>query len=287
MSKFTDQQKIEIVTAYISGKSCIQVGKEFGCSPSNVAGLLKTRKISLRSSDITNRRHEFNFNYFDLINSEEKAYWLGFIVAEGNIYRNTLAIELGAKDKEHLKKFANALSYKYFNDYNQKKNSYRIRLNSKYLINSLLKLGVHTKKCNDIIVPPIQEQYFRHFFRGFVDGDGSLGKLVDKRRAARKIKKKNRINCLGIDKYTTLKLTAGSDCFQFLNDFKDWVNEKLGNTGGFIECRFYNGKMRYKLIFCGNILATKVAGLLYNDCAIVMDRRKEKFLELFKCKKHG
>ena len=49
----------------------------------------------------------YNRHIFDNINNEEKAYWLGFIVADGylNSDKHMLRIKLGNKDKQHLIKF--------------------------------------------------------------------------------------------------------------------------------------------------------------------------------------
>ena len=47
----------------------------------------------------------YNRHIFDNIDNEEKAYWLGFIVADGylNLDKHMLRIKLGNKDKQHLK----------------------------------------------------------------------------------------------------------------------------------------------------------------------------------------
>ena len=57
---------------------------------------------------------EYNRHIFDNIDSAEKAYWLGFIVADGylNDDKNMLRIKLGDKDKIHLEKFINFLGKK-------------------------------------------------------------------------------------------------------------------------------------------------------------------------------
>lgn len=47
--------------------------------------------------------YKINENYFEKIDSENKAYWIGFISADGNVYKNKLSIELNNKDDELLK----------------------------------------------------------------------------------------------------------------------------------------------------------------------------------------
>ena len=50
---------------------------------------------------------DYNRHVFDTIDTPEKAYWLGFIVADGylNIDRRMLRIKLGNIDKSHLIKY--------------------------------------------------------------------------------------------------------------------------------------------------------------------------------------
>ena len=54
-------------------------------------------------------KHNLNKEYFKNIDTEEKAYWLGFIYADGYIIKSEknyeLGIELNYKDVEHLNKF--------------------------------------------------------------------------------------------------------------------------------------------------------------------------------------
>ena len=55
---------------------------------------------------------DYNRHIFDNIDNEEKAYWLGFIVADGylNLDKHMLRIKLGNKDKRHLIKFIKFIS---------------------------------------------------------------------------------------------------------------------------------------------------------------------------------
>lgn len=272
MGKLSDKQKLQVVEQYAVGDSCGIIAKRFGVTRSNVRRLLRTRGVVLRSREETTRKHFFDWHYFDVIDSEEKAYWLGFVVAEGNVSNTTLCIQLGAKDKDHLKKFAAAVGYDYFDDYDPKKDAYRVRLNSKILVERLNALGVGEHKCDNITVPGIGERWLRHFFRGFVDGDGSFTKIQDKKRI-RQSKKKSRT------KYVSLVLSASSDSLQFLLDFKKWANESLDSECGFITTSYLTGKPRYKLVFSGNGSPLKAAKLLYCRNKIAMDRRQDSYKE--------
>ena len=50
-------------------------------------------KIDGRSR-LNESKLKFDINYFDEINNEKKAYWLGFILADGCICRNDIIISL-------------------------------------------------------------------------------------------------------------------------------------------------------------------------------------------------
>lgn len=74
-------------------------------------------------------------------------------------------------------------------------------------------------------------------------------------------------------KYTTFTLSASSDSFKFLSSFKKWVNEQLSRKIGVIYTRNQQGKLRHKLVFCGNVSAVQVACLLYDNHTIAMERK--------------
>lgn len=51
------------------------------------------------------RIYKINESYFEKINSQEKAYWLGFIYADGHVTEQSINISLQVKDINHLQKF--------------------------------------------------------------------------------------------------------------------------------------------------------------------------------------
>lgn len=66
---------------------------------------------------------KFNEHIFDNIDTEEKAYWLGFIFADGYIsslnakYKNVFELSLSIKDLNHIKKFNSFMEYNGENTY--------------------------------------------------------------------------------------------------------------------------------------------------------------------------
>lgn len=85
------------------------VSKLFDVYPDNLS-----KNLRLLGYKITDRRNipQFNEKIFDRIDTEEKAYWLGFIFADGFIqsptvtkFKHYFGIGLAVKDISHLQKF--------------------------------------------------------------------------------------------------------------------------------------------------------------------------------------
>lgn len=136
-----------------------------------------------RSRNSKTRKYNINDCYFDKIDSEDKAYWVGFILADGNVYKNVLTIALKISDRIHLDKFNKCINSNYpIKDNNLKKNpESRLSINSVYMISSLKKLGIVEKK-SEIAKPikSIPNKFEKDFWRGMVDGDGSIITSKDK-----------------------------------------------------------------------------------------------------------
>lgn len=131
--------------------------------------------------DIYNRKSKCNDRIFDLINTEEKAYWLGFLYADGNInkYNNSYSLELTLKedDLEHIQKFKSFMCSENTISYREKQKAYRLSLGSKRIYERLIELGCIPNKSlilkfpNDNQVP---KYLLKHFIRGYFDGDGCI-----------------------------------------------------------------------------------------------------------------
>lgn len=135
-------------------------------------------------------RTKFDNHIFDVIDTEEKAYWLGFIFADGYIGSTPLRperksvynfeISLKADDVEHLKKFKSFISWE--KDVVVDNNRCRIMLVNKHFWNVLNDYGCTPKKSLTLKFPDISifksSDLIRHFIRGYFDGDGCFSRYV-------------------------------------------------------------------------------------------------------------
>lgn len=138
---------------------------------------LKKREVS------TKKKPKFDHTVFRKIDTEEKAYWLGFIAADGCVSYNpdrahyNLEIGLAIKDWEHLEKARKFFNYTKKISYRESTKSCRIILCNKEMCEDLIKLGITPRKSLTLKFPEyLDSSLIRHFIRGYFDGDGSLSK---------------------------------------------------------------------------------------------------------------
>ena len=177
---WTDEQVAYIINKYLNENYTLkQLGKEFNCSYPTIRNLLNKHKIKSRGNKQGYPRDEF---YFNKIDTEEKAYWLGFLYADGCVHSNNYEISINITDKEHIEKFKTAI--KAFNHniteiqdkrFQNAKTLYQFSIRDKQLHQDLIKWGCIPQKSLLINkIPNIPRDYVSHFLRGYFDGDGSL-----------------------------------------------------------------------------------------------------------------
>jgi hypothetical protein len=139
----------------------------------------RTRKaIQERASKLNEKYLVYDENYFERIDNNEKAYWLGFLYADGYVstgYR--WGIELAKIDYNHLQKLVKALSSNIkIRERTRSNNGYcSIFFKNKKMYNDLVRNGVVPNKTNIVEFPDksiLPDKFIRDFIRGLFDGDG-------------------------------------------------------------------------------------------------------------------
>jgi hypothetical protein len=175
-----------IIEHYLNGKSALKIADELGITVSAVYWALQKNNVKRRSNQVNSRKYEVNESFFEKIDTEEKAYWLGFIYADGYVTSTYVGITLSSEDKDHLEKYKKSISsthpvntYVGNNRYGDKITSVeysRVMFSSRKMVGDLSKLGVIPKKTLVLKFPTpeqVPNELVRHFIRGYNDGDGS------------------------------------------------------------------------------------------------------------------
>lgn len=139
-------------------------------------------------------KYSVNKNYFQKIDSSDKAYWLGFLFADGcveyiktgeRIYGKRLNIELARKDRDHLEKFLKSIDSNHpiidfsRETYGKLREYSKIRVSCTKMVQDLENLGCVKSKTFHLKYPKIEEKFNLDFIRGYFDGDGSWTKRQD------------------------------------------------------------------------------------------------------------
>lgn len=138
-------------------------------------------------SDRTNFRYQIGWNHsiFHKIDTPEKAYWLGFILADGCLhitgedFRGHVSIDIGGADKEHLHKFSSFIEatedmIKTTHHADTGNELVHISLCGKEVVEDLYNLGIRPRKSGRERY--IETDFPRDFIRGCYDGDGYIKK---------------------------------------------------------------------------------------------------------------
>ncbi len=173
----------KIINDYLSGKSTLEIAKELNVSIITIQRRLKGKVVFRTNTD----RSKYNYNrqYFKQINTPDKAYWLGVLMADGCISSNLKYVILGVKysDKEWVEQFVKYLKGNMkvnkvkTNTVSKEGNllySARLNISCKEMAIDLSQYGVIPRKSCKEIIPDIEEKYIRDFIRGYFDGDGSI-----------------------------------------------------------------------------------------------------------------
>lgn len=256
-------------------KTVTEVSRQTGYPRTNITRFAK--KYNLYIPQKRDPKIEVNENYFENIDSSDKAYFLGFIMADGYMYKRTeklyrFGLKIKSSDDDIIKKFCTYIKYPLnkIRYRNQERNGNiselaEIQINNQIFCNHLINLGIVPKKTGKEIMPNCNG-YELDFIRGFIDGDGWVYR---------------HLCSTGQDRFA---IGCCSVSLSILESIQKYIKDTLG-----IEMHISERKGVYK---CENASKYKVFKLLnniYYDNCLSLDRknnlaqeiRKEIYDELF------
>ena len=247
-------------------KSVAGIAAKYGINKKTLKRYLSDRNIETPNM---HGAKAINEDVFDIIDSEEKAYWLGFLYADGYVGTkdNRIGLSLALKDISHLEKFKSFLEWDGeisviqdhqfgTKDCHNKAGdiiySCRIVVQNQKLHNSLIRLGCVPNK-SLVLTFPTEEQvpkkFIIPFIRGYFDGDGTLGLYPHSKKNPR---------------LEESLIIVGT------KPFLEGVQKHLG-LGYLIQKRNCN-QLTYRLGY-STLKAFYVAQTLYEDATIYLDRK--------------
>ena len=254
----------DIIQDYLNGLSCRQLAEKYGKNVCSIKRMLNVHNVIDNSR--TARKYIFNNNIFETIDTEEKAYWLGFLYADGynDEEKGELEITLKISDKGHLENLSRYINSvppilvkeRVVNCNSKQLIVCRISIYSKKMSQDLSRHGCTQKKSFSIQYPYwIRSDLERHFIRGFMDGDGTVY-----------ISSNGSIH------------TGITSHLDFVNQFEDRM----------IELGLYNRRTKlsktgkaFSSIHGGNKQHQKMFHYLYDNATVYLERKYKKFIAVY------
>lgn len=268
-NKSWSDKEIEYIRKNYQRLSVKEMAKELNRTPN---------AVKLKAERIGCKKYPYNcdYDYFKNIDTEEKAYWLGFIYADGYVSINEktnsgyVGIELQASDSVHLKKFNKSISGNYpitfydkecnLNNDEKKYKMCKIRIYSINMVEDLINNGASIDKTYTMTVPDLDDKLMPHFIRGYFDGDGNLY-----------ISNKNKIRCSFYSVNTI-----------FLEQLKKYLYDNGINSYLYISKHHEsNYKDLYRLEIAGTEYTQKFLQYIYDENQVCLDRKFKKYYEYY------
>jgi len=253
--RYSSCEKQYWVDRYAAGETIESLATAAGISWGTMKDALHRWGATMRRSGPT-RLYRLDESFFERIDTEEKAYWLGFAFADGSVIANcrVFRTELHRRDVQHLRKLATALQTDIPIKPFPAHSSYYLAVGSAKLCRFLSRHGCVPNKTCRHGTPKIAKKLLRHFYRGVVDGDGSLFCSTKSKAWA--------FDCVGSR--------------VFIEDFQAWLMRRLGLSATKLRCRGEAWSVRYD----GTRQVAQIGRLLYANATVFLDRKNAKYLQL-------
>jgi hypothetical protein len=260
MGKYIELDEKKLIEMYKSDNyKMSELCEYFNVSKHKIRKVLILNNIESKSS----KKYRYYDDIFETIDKEEKAYWLGFLYADGYVRErkssSELRLKLSIKDREHLIKFKNFISpddIPVVDELSGNSECVKVSINSRKIVKDLINLGCVSKKSKIIEMPKISDNLLNHFIRGYFDGDGWI--LIDK------------------NEKPSFGIVSGS------LEMIESVVEIISNESKVNKNKVFNYTTYYNFNYRSYTDIIKISNFLYKQSNIYLIRKRDKFNEIKK-----
>ena len=246
----------EVCDLYQKGNCNMKtLAQKYKTSSHIIKTILVKNNIPINSYKNRHKNIGLQEDYFEVIDSELKAYLLGFIFADGCVHKNELSIEVNEKDISILHLFNGAINSSAKITRRERSTGTMVctRACSAKMVSDLEKYGIVPNKTYIVKkLPDVEELYLRHLLRGYVDGDGWV--IYDKDK---------NYHTIGVVSYFE------STC----QDFREKCNHLLQNQ---ITSKIQANEDGSRLNCSNKKTVKELAQLLYGDANYYLIRKYKK-----------
>lgn len=270
-SKLSGDQKIEVAKDYVSGLSCGKIAKKYDISPAYARLVVRGAGVKMRTPGQGRRVYSLDESFFERIDTEEKAYFLGFLYGDGCVCRQHCGIYiLGLQSDEQVfmdlsKIIKSNCPLKRVTRKGKSKIYTIFRFYSLKMKNDLHKLGVTPNKTKTIEYPHnhIPKHLAHHFIRGLFDSDGCVTCSEDSRGTSKRYTANWNIHSTKSMLLSIKAIMANSEVFtnELSHDKRCYENSAILSTSK-VENLY------------------KIREYLYKDSTICLERKKSRFDEI-------
>lgn len=270
-----DMKEVDIpkaVEMYQNGMRCEAIGKVLGYGRSTVRKYIKLQGIDVRHTNFRRKHKIICEDYFENIDSQDKAYFLGLLWADGCNFRKDvkgkqayqIVISLQEGDKHILEElclkiFENTNVMNFIKNMPPKQNSWNLRVPSVKISNDLLKHGMYPRKSITVGWPEnLDRSLWRHFLRGVYDGDGGIS--------------------FNSNSFNYLVGIIGS--ISFIDHLKLFLQEEFQINFHTKENIYHTGTIMKNFKIHGNDKCEKFLDWLYDGAIHKLNRKYQKYLDL-------
>lgn len=276
----TQKDKELIIEEYKNGKTCVDIYEEY--FKTYFASSTMIERV-VKSAGISKGKYikpvALNENYFETIDNERKAYWLGMLLADGSVIKRSnnsyrIKLELKVEDKYIIEEFAKDIEsdlkvkdYKYKYKDGKVKHNAMFTVASTKMANDLSKYGIVPKKTfKDNHIPNVPDEHLNHFIRGYFDGDGGITLVKPKDQNIHR---------------ATISFCADKT---LSNELENFLLNKLNIISKTTDMKKY-GHNILSVRFGRNEYIERFYNYIYKDATIYLQRKKEKFEKFFEERK--